>query len=70
VTERPVPQEPDRLRGTPEQLAEAISPFAELGVQHLALQFMVPHYPERLVQIERFATDVLPRFRGDGQARG
>jgi probable F420-dependent oxidoreductase len=62
VTERPVPQEPDRLRGTPEQVADALRPFAELGVQHLALQFMVPHYPERLVQIERFAAEVLPRF--------
>jgi probable F420-dependent oxidoreductase len=56
VTDQPVAQEPDRLRGTPDQLAEAIRPFAELGVQHLALQFMVPHYPERLVQIEQFAT--------------
>jgi hypothetical protein len=30
-----------------------------MDVRHLALQFMVPHYPERLVQIERFATKVL-----------
>ena len=56
VTDEPVPQEPGVLRGTPEQLESAIEPFRELGVQHLALQFMVPHYPERLVQIERFAT--------------
>jgi probable F420-dependent oxidoreductase len=59
VTDQPIAQEPDRLRGTPEQLAEAIQPFADLGVQHLALQFMVPHYPERLVQIERFARVVI-----------
>jgi alkanesulfonate monooxygenase SsuD/methylene tetrahydromethanopterin reductase-like flavin-dependent oxidoreductase (luciferase family) len=62
VTEQPVTQEPDRLRGTPEQIAEAIQAFAGLGVQHLALQFMVPHYPERLVQIERFAATVVPQF--------
>lgn len=59
VTEEAVAQEPDVLRGTPEQLAAAIRPFREMGVQHLALQFMVPHYPERLTQIERFATAVL-----------
>ncbi len=59
VTDEPVAQEPDVLRGTPEQLAAAIQRFADLGVQHLALQFMVPHYPERLAQIERFATAVL-----------
>jgi probable F420-dependent oxidoreductase len=62
VTEEPVPQEAGVLRGTPEQLEAAIAPFRELGVRHLALQFMVPHYPERLIQIERFATAVLPRL--------
>jgi len=62
VTDDPVTQEPDVLRGTPEQLGEAIQRFAEVGVRHLALQFMVPHYPERVVQIERFATAVLPQM--------
>jgi probable F420-dependent oxidoreductase len=62
VTEEPVAQEVGVLRGTPEQLKAAIEPFRELGVRHLALQFMVPHYPERLVQIEQFATTVLPRL--------
>jgi alkanesulfonate monooxygenase SsuD/methylene tetrahydromethanopterin reductase-like flavin-dependent oxidoreductase (luciferase family) len=62
VTDQPVPQQPDRLRGSPEQLLEALQPFAALGVQHLALQFMVPHYPQRLAQIERFAATVLPRI--------
>jgi len=62
VTEEPVPQEAGVLSGTPEQLEAAIEPFRELGVRHLALQFMVPRYPERLVQIERFATAVLPRL--------
>jgi hypothetical protein len=46
------------LRGTTAQLAAAIEPFKQLGVRHMALQFMVPHYPERLVQIERFATAI------------
>jgi hypothetical protein len=64
VTEEPVAQEGDVLRGTPEQLEAAIEPFRALGVRHLALQFMVPYYPERLVQIERFATTVLPRLAG------
>jgi alkanesulfonate monooxygenase SsuD/methylene tetrahydromethanopterin reductase-like flavin-dependent oxidoreductase (luciferase family) len=62
VTDAPVPQAPDRLLGTPDQLAQAIDRFRAAGVQHLALQFMVPHYPERLAQIQRFATDVLPLF--------
>jgi len=62
VTEEPVAQEAGVLRGTPEQLEAAIEPFRELGVRHLALQFMVPHYPERLVQIDRFATVVLARL--------
>jgi probable F420-dependent oxidoreductase len=65
VTQEPVAQEADVLRGTPEQLEAAIEPFRQLGVRHLALQFMVPHYPERLVQIERFATAVLPRLTGN-----
>ena len=66
VTEESVAQEAGVLRGTPEQLEAGIGPFRELGVRHLALQFMVPRYPERLVQIERFATTVLPRFAANG----
>jgi probable F420-dependent oxidoreductase len=53
VTAAPVAQEPDRLRGTPEQVAEAVSRFADVGVEHLALQFLVGRYPERLEQMER-----------------
>lgn len=59
VTQQPVAQEDGVLRGTPAQLAEAIAAFREIGVQHLALQFMVPRYPERVAQIEAFATEVL-----------
>jgi probable F420-dependent oxidoreductase len=53
VTSDEVEQEPDRLRGTPEQLAEAIGGFEDAGVEHLALQFLVGRYPERLAQMER-----------------
>ena len=59
----PVPQEADRLIGSPEQIVAALRAFAKIGVQHIALQFMVPHWPERQEQIERFARDVLPAFR-------
>jgi probable F420-dependent oxidoreductase len=55
VTEHPVHQEPDRLRGTPEQLSEALERFEAIGVEHIALQFLVGRYPERLVQMERLA---------------
>jgi probable F420-dependent oxidoreductase len=53
VTGKPVEQEPDRLRGTPEQIAQALDRFAETGVEHVALQFLVGRYPERLSQMER-----------------
>jgi probable F420-dependent oxidoreductase len=55
VTDEPVEQEPDRLRGTPEQVAEALWRFEEIGVQHVALQFLVGRYPQRLAQMERLA---------------
>ena len=60
---QPVPQEADRLIGSPEQIVAALRAFEKIGVQHIALQFMVPHWPERQEQIERFARDVLPAFR-------
>jgi probable F420-dependent oxidoreductase len=53
VTDEPVEQEPDRLRGSPEQVADALAAFEETGVQHVALQFLVGRYPERLAQMER-----------------
>jgi probable F420-dependent oxidoreductase len=55
VTEQAVEQERDRLRGTPGQVADALARFAEIGVQHVALQFLVGRYPERLAQMERLA---------------
>ena len=62
VSAKPVPQEEDRLRGTPQQHSEALKRYQKIGVEHIALQFMVPHYPERMEQIERFAKEVLPAF--------
>lgn len=63
VTREPVPQEPDRVRGTPAQVAETLRGFRAVGVEHVALQFMVPRWPERLEQIERFAGEALPALR-------
>jgi probable F420-dependent oxidoreductase len=53
VTDAPVAQEPDRLRGTPEQVAQALERFEDIGVEHVALQFLVGRYPQRLAQMER-----------------
>lgn len=57
LTGQEVPQEPDRLRGTPKQVGLALQRFADLGVSHVALQFMVPRYPDRVDQIDRFAAE-------------
>ncbi len=62
LTRAPVPQEEDRLMGTPAQVLEALHDLQAVGVVHVALQFMVPRWPERLEQIERFAREVLPAF--------
>jgi probable F420-dependent oxidoreductase len=62
VTDQAVAQEPDALKGTPEQLAEALARFEAAGVGTVALQFMAPRYPQRLEQIERFATEALPQL--------
>ena len=62
VTREPAPQEPDRLAGTPAQLVEAIGRYREAGVEHLALQFMVPRWPDRLEQMQRFAEEALPHI--------
>jgi len=65
LTDRDVPQEEDYLKGSTKQVADALRKFQEVGVSHIGLQFMVPHWPERQKQIERFAKDVLPAFRTD-----
>jgi probable F420-dependent oxidoreductase len=63
ITPTSVPQEPDRLHGTPEQVAEALRGLQQVGVEHVALQFMVPRWPERLAEIERFAQEAMPGLR-------
>ncbi len=63
LTPKPVAQEPDSLKGSSEQVAEALKKFQDVGVVHIALQFMVPHWPERQVQIERFAREVVPALK-------
>ncbi len=63
VTAEPVPQEEDSLRGTPEQLVEALRPYQDVGVEHMAMQFMRGRWPERKEQIERFGQEVIPALR-------
>ncbi|OGQ82184.1 MAG: hypothetical protein A3F90_10095 [Deltaproteobacteria bacterium RIFCSPLOWO2_12_FULL_60_19] len=60
LSREPLPQEEDRLRGSPEQVTALLRGYEKTGVEHIALQFMVPHWPERVEQIERFAREVLP----------
>ena len=55
-------QEPDRLAGTPAQLVEAIARYRDAGVEHLALQFMVPRWPDRLEQMQHFSEEALPHL--------
>jgi probable F420-dependent oxidoreductase len=63
LTSQDIPQEEDYLKGSIEQVIEAIKRFINVGVTHIGLQFMIPHYPERREQIERFATEALPSLR-------
>ncbi len=63
LTREPVQQEADRLRGNPFQIVQALKAFKGIGVEHIALQFMVPRWPERLEQIERFAREVMPALQ-------
>lgn len=63
LTRAPEPQDERRLRGSPEQLVEALQAYRAIGVAHLALQFMAPRWPDRVEQIERFAREVMPHLR-------
>jgi probable F420-dependent oxidoreductase len=63
VTAGPVPQDERFLRGSPEQLVEALLDYRSIGVSHMALQFMTPRWPDRVEQIARFAQAVLPHLR-------
>ena len=58
-----VPQEQDYLKGSIKQVTDAIRRFLDVGVTHIGLQFMIPHYPERQQQIERFAKEALPALK-------
>ncbi|MBI2370656.1 MAG: TIGR03619 family F420-dependent LLM class oxidoreductase [Deltaproteobacteria bacterium] len=63
LTREPLPQEEDRVRGNAEQVLNALKAYQKIGVEHAALQFMVPRYPERKEQIERFVREVMPALR-------
>jgi probable F420-dependent oxidoreductase len=63
LTAKDVQQEPDYLKGSIAQVIEALQRFRDIGVAHIGLQFMIPHYPERQEQIERFAKEALPALR-------
>jgi probable F420-dependent oxidoreductase len=62
ITDEPVEQKEDTLKGTPEQLIEALKGYEEIGIQHMALQFMVPRYPDRVEAVQRFAEEIMPHF--------
>jgi len=40
-------------------VSDRLKEFIAVGASHIGLQFMIPHYPERREQIERFAKDAL-----------
>ena len=53
----------DYLKGSMEQVTERLKEFIAVGCVHIGLQFMIPHYPERREQIERFAKEALPALK-------
>jgi probable F420-dependent oxidoreductase len=63
LTPKDAPQEDDYLKGSISQVTAAIQKFIDVGVIHIGLQFMIPHYPERQEQIEKFAKEVLPALK-------
>jgi probable F420-dependent oxidoreductase len=62
LTPRDVPQEAGYLKGSAAQVVESLEKFRDVGIVHIGLQFMIPHWPERQEQIERFAKEVFPAF--------
>jgi hypothetical protein len=42
---------------------EALKPYQDIGVEHMALQFMRGRWPERKAQIEQFGREVIPALR-------
>jgi probable F420-dependent oxidoreductase len=63
ITKEPVPQDEQDLKGTPEQLIAALKKFKDIGVEHMALQFMVGRWPERRQKIEWFSKEVMPALK-------
>lgn len=60
LSQDPRAQDESQLAGSPDQLVVALRAYQRIGVEHIALQFMVPSWPARLEQIERFAREVIP----------
>jgi probable F420-dependent oxidoreductase len=63
ISDKPVAQNDDEITGNPEQLIAALKKFEAIGVQTMALQFMVGRWPERKKKIEWFAKEVMPAFK-------
>jgi probable F420-dependent oxidoreductase len=63
ITEEPVEDGDYTLEGTPEQLRTVLQEFQEIGVEHIALQFLKGRWPERKEKIERFAEEVMPSVK-------
>src|SRR3989442_740116 len=63
LTNDPAPQNDEDLKGTPQQLIAALKKFKDIGVKHMALQFIVGRWPERKEKIDRFAKEVMPALR-------
>ena len=51
------------MKGSIAQVTRALEKFKAVGVANIGLQFMMPHYPERQEQIERFAREALPALK-------
>ena len=67
LTPNDAQQEENYLKGSVEQVTDRLQMFQKVGVTHIGLQFMVPHYPERQEQIERFAKEALPALKAYGK---
>ena len=63
ITPNDSPPITDYLKGSMEQVTERLQAFVAVGAIHIGLQFMIPHYPERQEQIERFAKEALPLLK-------
>jgi probable F420-dependent oxidoreductase len=63
LTPKAVSQEENYLKGNISQVTEALKRFRDVGVAHIGLQFMIPHWPQRKEQIALFAKEALPVLR-------